>query len=169
MLVGNTALLSDLTLGAGERIVFGEKGNGSRELPEEVVLALCHFLHIGLCPLVIGQLVIHYQKALVVQDVPVVVVVQNHGRATVVPHVLHRLGVWNGIGALLQHVGYMVWVQRWVNLWVQTVHQLHTVGSSNTVCPCSCSTPSNIITTYIIRSNPMPINEHVHSLFYHVM
>ena len=136
VLVGNVALLSDLTLCASERVVFRENGDGSRELLEEIVLALGHFLHIRLGPLVIGQLVIHYQKALVVQDVPVVVVVQNHGSATVVSHVLHGLGVWNGVRALLQHVGDMVRIESWVNLWVQTVHQLHTVGSTNTVCSC---------------------------------
>lgn len=54
MLVDNTALLSDLTLGASERVVLREDGDGSSKLLEEVILALGHFLDIGLGPLVCG-------------------------------------------------------------------------------------------------------------------
>ncbi|MDG2835116.1 hypothetical protein P7M40_24850, partial [Vibrio parahaemolyticus] len=54
VLVGSIALLSDLTLCASERVVLREQSNGSRKLLEEIVLALGHFLHIRLGPLVIG-------------------------------------------------------------------------------------------------------------------
>ena len=53
-LVGEVALLSDLTLCAGERVVLGENSDGSSELLEEVVLALGHLLHISL---MVAQLV----------------------------------------------------------------------------------------------------------------
>lgn len=132
-LVGHIALLPDLSLVSGKRVVLGENGEGSCELLEEVVLAFGHLLDIGLGPLVCGKLVVHHHQTLVVQDVPVVVVVEDHGGTTVIPHVLDCLGVRDGIRALLEHVRDMVWVQSWVYFWVQTVHQLHTVCSSNTV------------------------------------
>ena len=57
--VRNIALFPDLTLGTSERIVLRKGGNGPGKLLEEIVLALCHFLHIRFGPLVISQLVIH--------------------------------------------------------------------------------------------------------------
>nr|ACJ84263.1 unknown [Medicago truncatula] len=52
LLVGNTALLSDLTLCASKRIVFKKQCNSSKKLLEKIFLALGHFLHIRLNPLV---------------------------------------------------------------------------------------------------------------------
>ncbi|RYR31130.1 hypothetical protein Ahy_B01g055921 [Arachis hypogaea] len=111
-LVGKIALLSNLTFRASERVVLRQNGNGSGEFLEEIVLTLSHFLHKRLSPFVMGQLVIHQQEPLVVQDVPVVVVVQNHGGTTVISHILYGLWVRNGVRALLQHVRHMLWVQR---------------------------------------------------------
>lgn len=76
---------------------------------------------------------INHHQALVVQYVPIVVVVQHHGRATVIPHILNSLGVWDCIRTLMEHMRNMVRVQCRVNFWVQTVHQLHTMSSANTV------------------------------------
>lgn len=118
----------------GERVVLGEDGEGPGELLEEVVVALGHLLHVGLGPLVRGQLMVHDQQPLVVQDVPVVVVVEYHGRPPVIPHVLHRLRVGDWVWALVEHVGDVVWVQGRVHLRVQPVDQLHAVGSAHTVC-----------------------------------
>lgn len=74
-LVGNITLLSDLTLCTSQRVVLRENGDGFSKMLEEVVLALCHFLHIRLCPLVCGKLMVHYQQAFVIQYVPVIIVV----------------------------------------------------------------------------------------------
>lgn len=136
VLVGNIALLPDLTLVTSERVVLGEDGDGPCKLLEEVVLALGHLLNIGLGPLVSGKLVVHYEQALIVQYVPVVVVIQHHGRASVVPHILHGLRVWDYIRALVKHVLDMVRVQHKVDLWVEPVNQLDTVGSAHAVGSC---------------------------------
>lgn len=61
---------------------------------------------------------IHQEQALVVQYVPVIVVVEYHGGATVVPHVLHGLWVRDRVRALVEHVLHMVGIEGWVNLWV---------------------------------------------------
>lgn len=53
-LVSQIALLSDLTLGASERVVLRENSDGSGKLLEEIVLILCHFLDMRLGPLVCG-------------------------------------------------------------------------------------------------------------------
>ena len=135
-LVGEIALLSDLAFGAGERVVLGENGDGSRELLEEVGLALRHLLDEGLGALVGRQLVIDKHQALVVKDVAVVVVVQDHRRSTIVSHVLHRLGIRDHVRALVQHVLDVVRVQGGVHLRVQTVDQLHAVGPPHAVGPC---------------------------------
>lgn len=79
---------------------------------------------------------VHNQQSFVVKYVSIVVVVQNHRCTTIIPHVLYSLGVWDFIRTLVQHVLYMARVQHRVYLWVQPVHQLHTVCSTNTMSSC---------------------------------
>lgn len=86
---------------AGERVVLGEKGDGSSKFHEKVVLAHRHLLDIGLGPLVGREEAVDDDQALVVENVPVVVVVKLHGRAAVVPHVLYGFG--DPVGAPLLH------------------------------------------------------------------
>ena len=80
---------------------------------------------------------IHHHQTLVVQDVSVVVIIEDHGGTTVISHVLNGFGVGDCIRALLEHVRDMVRVELRVNFWVQPVHQLHTMCSSNTVSSCN--------------------------------
>eukprot|EP01018_Ginkgo_biloba_P008966 Gb_11917 [translate_table: standard] len=134
-LIGHRALFADFPLGTGERIVLREYGQSASKVLEEIVLALGHLFYIAFGPRVVIQLLIDDQKALVFHEIPVVVVVQLHGRASVVPHVLHCLGVWNGVWALPLHVIRVGGIQRWVHLWVQPVHQFHTVCPSHAVSP----------------------------------
>lgn len=76
---------------------------------------------------------INNQQPLVIQYVPIIIVVQLHRGASVIPHILHSLGVRDWIRALVQHVLDMAGVQGWIHFGVQAVHQLDTVGSSYAV------------------------------------
>ncbi|KRY06098.1 hypothetical protein T12_10413 [Trichinella patagoniensis] len=108
VLIGHIAVAANFSLIAGERVVLGQEGDGPREMQEEVVLTLGHLLHIGSGSRVMGQLMVHHQQALVIQNVIVVVVVQLHGSAAIVPYILDRLRVGDRVVAFLQHVRYMV-------------------------------------------------------------
>lgn len=59
---------------------------------------------------------IHQEQALVVQYVPVIVVVEYHGGAPVVPHVLYGLWVRDRVWTLVEHVLYVVGIEGWVDL-----------------------------------------------------
>lgn len=135
-LISKIALLSDLTLCPSKRIILRQDSDGPCELAEEIILILRHFLHKRLRPLIRGQLVIHNQQPFVIQYVSVVIVVQFHGRAPIVPHILYGLRVGYSIGALVQHVLNVLRVQGRVDLRVEAVDQLHTVGPPHTVSTC---------------------------------
>lgn len=93
------------------------------------------------------------EKALVVEDVAVVVVVQLHWGATVVADVLDGLGVGDCVGALLEHVGDVIGVQLRVDFWIETVHQLDTVGSAYTVCTCAYEPRRRLLANFISDNN----------------
>ena len=116
--IGNIALLSDLTFSSSEWIVLSKNGDGSSKMFKEIILTLCHFLHIWLSSLVWGQLVVHNQQSLVVQYVSVIVVVEYHRGTTVISHVLHGLRVGDCVRALVEHVRNMVRVKNRVHLWI---------------------------------------------------
>ena len=85
------------------------------------------------------------EQAFAVQDVAVVVVIQLHGGAPVVADVLDGLRAWDRVRALLEHVGKVVGVQLGVDLRVEAVNQLDTVGSADTVRSCceqECQVPA---------------------------
>ena len=137
-LVGEVTVAADLALGASQGVVLGEDLDGTGEFLEEVVLGLGHFHHEGAGERVVGDLVVDHEQSLVIQDVAVVVVVEFHGRAAVVADVLHGLRVWDRVRALLEHVRHVVRVQGRVDLRVETVHQLHAVGSADAVRAQEC-------------------------------
>lgn len=134
--VGEVALGPNLSLGAGERVVLGEYSDGSRELLEEIGLALGHLFDVGFGARVGGELVVDEEEALVVEDVAVVIVVENHRSPAVVPHVLDRLRVGDRVRTLVQHVFHVARVQLRVHFRVQTVDQLHAVGPPHAVGSC---------------------------------
>lgn len=80
---------------------------------------------------------VHYQQALVVQYVSVVVVVKDHGGTPVISYVLDRFRVGYHVGALVEHVPDMVWVELRIHFWVKPVDQFDTMSSTHTVSTCS--------------------------------
>ncbi len=101
-----------------------------------LVLVLGIQQHVLPCSGIIVKLLINVHESLPVNKVDIVVVVKEHRRARVVPHVgevYTHMGIGDGSWTSLPQHGTINWIHDWIQLRVQPLPKTLTMGSSNRV------------------------------------